>query len=132
MSPSVGDHVGAQRWPQHASHPSNWGAPHMGQLLDPRDPRAWANRAAFPTDNPCPKEVARWVDRLERECGFTTVPVLWDFGDRQVVYWENPKQVVHYMDDVHRWKSERNAALRRIREIQGHAPATRDRAALAA
>jgi len=132
MSPRVGDTVGAQRWPQFGAHPSNWGAPHRGVLLDRRDARAWANTAAFPTDSPCPEAVSRWVDRMERECGFTTVPVLWDFGAQQVVYWESPKRVVHYMDDLSRWDSARNAALRRQQEIKGHAPATKQCAAIAA
>lgn len=130
MSPRVGEVVGAQRWPQYGSHPSNWGAPWPGLLLDPRDPRAWANTCAFPTDAPCPKAVARWVDRIEREHGLTRVPVLWDFGDRKVAFWEMPDRVVHYMDDMDRWLNERNAAMRREEELR--ASATRECAALAA
>lgn len=132
MKARVGDDVGAQRWPFHANHPSNWGVPHRGVLLDRKDPRAWANTAAFPTPTPDADAVARWVDRVEREFGSTTVPVLWDFGDRQVVYWERPERVVPYADDIHHWSLERNRALARFTEKKRYAPAIGQRAAAAA
>lgn len=100
----VGEAVGARRWPSDTSHPSNWGAPHLGRVLDVRDPRAWAGTIAFPTPTPDQSAVDEYVDRLLEEQGaFAAVPVLWNFNNTQVVFWEREEVLVPYATDYTNW-----------------------------
>lgn len=102
MSVRVGDLVGARRWPRSTCHPSIWGRPHQGQVLDIRDPRAWSNSLAF-RGTPTQEEVDRYVDRLECEGGISRAPVLWRFPDESRVSWELLERLVPYAQDFLAW-----------------------------
>lgn len=110
----VGAEVGARRWPNDTEYPGNWGSPWKGQVLDRKDPRAWAETIAFPVANPDPAAVAVHVDRLMATCGVTRVPVLWDFNGLSKVYWEHAERLRSYAEDYTAWLQARERAFDRI------------------
>ena len=121
MSLHVGQEVGAGRWPFSGEHPGNWSTPWKGQVLDPADPKAWANTGAFPTAEPDPEQVRLHLGRIG-DAG--RVPVLWDFGGSLVVYWQLRSTLRPYAEDYAAWEQARQIAMK-----NGSIPST---AALAA
>lgn len=109
MDLQIGDEVGARRWPYASAHPDCWGRPWKGILLAAHDPRAWVRSVVFPTDTPDPAAVRAHVRRFPR-LGRDTVPVLWDFGDEQIVYWEDRASLRLYAADVVAWEAALAAA----------------------
>lgn len=114
--PRAGDQVGARRWPRSSEHPSNWGTPYMGVVLERGDPSAWANTAAFPNHEPSPAQVAQWLQRVDAEPKTTLVPVRWDFDGISTVYWERAEALVPFATDITHWDRARNAARSRLKE----------------
>lgn len=109
MSPAIGTEVGGRRWPYHAAHPDAWGKPWKGVLLAVDDPRAWADTMAFPGPKAPTKAAVR--EHLARVPAIARVPVLWDFGDESLVYWESAASLRPYAEDLAAWRAERAAAL---------------------
>lgn len=66
------------------------GKEHLGTVLAPTDPRAWANTLAFPDRTPTHEEVVAHVNQPHIKAFMSSVPVLWTFGK---VYWESPTSV---------------------------------------
>ena len=71
---------------------------HVGTVLAPTDPRAWANTLAFPDRTPEQWEVAEKFLRSNQPKD--KVPVLWDFGR---IYWEPVK---HFHPENWTWDGE--------------------------
>lgn len=109
----VGTVVGARRWPYSASHPDCWGKPWQGVVLAINDQRAWAGNAALDTQSKIDAHVA-WC----QEHGLLkhTIPVLWDFDDEQVVYFQQAvgdaslHDLMLYAEDYSAWQSARAEA----------------------
>ena len=102
--PQVGDLVGAQRWPNRGNHPDCWGLPWKGLVLDPRDPRAWANTIAFPVAEPDPVAVRRHVDACVLQGYPPSIPVLWDFGAAGLTtYWSAAEHLRPFDEDYQAW-----------------------------
>lgn len=115
MTMKPGTWVGAERWPNRASHPNFWGKPHAGQVLDVFDCRAWANSLDFPVDNPPIPEVVALVSKYQREERLVDrVPVLWTFDGQKRVLWERLSSLRPYAEDVARWRATMNQYLDRI------------------
>ncbi|WP_186214527.1 hypothetical protein [Burkholderia gladioli] len=113
----VGTIVGAHRWPYHSAHPECWGTPWKGVVLALNDPRAWAGNLALSTQQKIDEHVAWCHDHgLLKD----TVPVLWDFGDEKIVYFQSASNDARchdlrpYAEDYLDWQTERAAALRRV------------------
>jgi len=66
------------------------GKEHLGTVLEPTDPRAWANTLAFPDRTPSREEVVAHVSQPHIKAFMSSVPVLWTFGK---VYWESPTSI---------------------------------------
>lgn len=66
---------------------------HVGTVLAPDDPRAWAGSLAFPGPEPAPDKVRAHVRRCRAagQLEDDRAPVLWDFGG---IYWDNQLQEV--------------------------------------
>jgi hypothetical protein len=114
----VGARVGADRWPNTGAHPDAWNPPWSGVLLALDDPRAWEGTIAFPGPDPDPSAVREHVARC-LAAGYLTnrAPVLWDFGDRQRVWWETRSSLRTYAQDLEAWAKARWSAYRNEAEL---------------
>jgi hypothetical protein len=116
----VGTIVGARRWPYASAHPDCWGTPRNEVVLALNDPRAWRGNRALSTQEKIDGHIA-WC----KEHGLLTetVPVLWDFGDEQVVYFQSAvgdgrcHDLRPYAEDYFDWQSSRAAAYRNIGSV---------------
>ncbi|AET95509.1 hypothetical protein BYI23_E003480 (plasmid) [Burkholderia sp. YI23] len=85
----AGEWVGAGKWANRESHPSAWGRPFLGCVLDPADFRAWANSFEFPESQPDLGQIMSLVIRLKAENKLADrVPVEWNFNNVRIVKWE--------------------------------------------
>lgn len=114
----VGTIVGARRWRYASAHPDCWGTPWSGVVLALNDPRVWSGNLALSTQEKIDVHIA-WC----KEHGLltNTVPVLWDFGDEQVVYFQSTvggtrcHDLRPYAEDYLDWQSSRAAAYRKLK-----------------
>ncbi|WP_035538924.1 hypothetical protein [Paraburkholderia hospita] len=113
---AVGDAVGARRWPYASAHPDAWGTPWKGILLAVNDPRAWAGNPALRSQQAIDQQA--WCH--EHGSLADTVPVLWDFGDRQAVFFQSVARddrchaLRPYADDCREWEAAYAAACRAL------------------
>ncbi len=107
----VGSKVGGGRWPMAAAHPEAWQKPWAGVVLAQDDPRAWEGTIAF-SARPTRKAVQAHLRSLAAAGqAIQKVPVLWDFGARTDVRWENLASLAPVAVDLARWESLRSAAM---------------------
>lgn len=119
----TGSSVGAGRWPNRRAHPDHWHKPLRGQVLDICDVRAWANTIHFPEDVPHAGEVMTLALKLQHEGKLQgLVPVSWDFGGQQRVYWEREMALRTYEDDVVLWRAARAMRLDEIEHPRRRRP----------
>lgn len=112
----TGSPVGAGRWPDQHTHPDFWPRPLRGQILDFCDVRAWANSLYFPEDNPHAGDVMGVALKLRAEGVLDGVlPVLWDFGTHQRVFWEKEARLHPYDEDLVLWRAARALRLDELR-----------------
>lgn len=118
---AAGDAVGARRWPYQSAHPDVWGTPWQGTLLALNDPRAWAGHPAL-TSQPAIDQHIAWCH--EHGSLKDTVPVLWDFGDTQTVFFQSAAgddrchALRPYADDCRDWEAARAAAYHALAPSQ--------------
>lgn len=111
----VGTVVGAHRWPYDANHPDCWGTPWKGVVLALNDRRVWERNVALCTPEKIDAHIA-WC--LGQGLFRDSIPVLWDFGDRQVVYFQTAvgdgrcHDLRTYAEDYLAWQLARSAARR--------------------
>ncbi|HIH2751716.1 TPA: hypothetical protein ACYLN4_007566 [Burkholderia lata] len=109
----VGTIVGARRWPYVGNHPGCWGTPWKGEVLALNDQRAWAKNVTLSTQQKIDAHVA-WCDK--QGLFEDSVPVLWDFGDEKIVYFQTASNLWPYAVDYLDWQAARAAAFRREAE----------------
>lgn len=116
----VGTVVGAHRWPYESAHPDCWGAPWKGVVLALNDPLAWSGNAALSTQEKIDSHIA-WC--TERGLLKNDVPVQWDFGDEQVVYFQKSggddrcHELRPYAEDYLDWQATRAAKYKRLERV---------------
>ena len=109
----IGTKVGSERWPYSGAHPGCWMRPWYGWVVAQNDVRAWTRTLRFPGRIPNQLEVdehVAWCHAQTLLGEDETVPVLWEFGDKEQVYWERLEALVPYRVDVRNWRRARAAA----------------------
>lgn len=109
----VGSWVGASRWPNRAAHPSQWGKPIGGQILEIESPAAWAGTPDFPVSLPDSAQVMDHVMALRKAGKLDGVlPVMWEYGDgHRVIRWERASSLRPYSEDIQLWNAAKRMRL---------------------
>lgn len=102
-----GIEVGMRRWPMSAAHPTAWGRPLKGVVLDAADPAAWRGTLAFPNGEP---ELDAILEHLHQHpsLGVSKVPVRWEFG---AIFWERAADLRPYAEDLAAWERARREGI---------------------
>jgi hypothetical protein len=111
----VGMKVGSERWGMSHAHPDIWMKPWKGTVLSCDDPRAWHGTYAMNLGRATKEKVQQHLTDLEsvgqKPCEeWSDVPVLWDFGDKKKVFWQEKKTLRPYSEDVRKWKQAKEKA----------------------
>lgn len=69
-----------------------------GEVLDVASPEAWADTMAFPGRTPSAEQARAHVDDCIARGLSMRVPVRWDFGGRNLVYFENAESLIAVND----------------------------------
>ena len=107
----IGMEVGGRRWPYLMSHPDAWLKPWKGVILAQNDPMAWSRCMLFGTRIPEQHEIDKHVSWCHSNGLLSeSIPVLWDFGTEQKVYWEKITSLSTYEIDCLDWAASRERA----------------------
>lgn len=123
----TGTWVGAGRWPNSSAHPDFWHKPLRGQVLDFCDARAWANSIYFPEDNPHAGAVMGKALALREEGALKgLIPVRWEVGAEQRVFWERAENLRSCEADMRLWKAARAMRLDELQHPRRRKPRSLD------
>lgn len=100
MAIEIGMAVGSGRIPYSASHPDCWRTPWTGIVLARNDRRAWEGTLVF-SGLPSQEKVDAHVAYCEMNDLFgNLVPVIWNFGSYQKIFWERPETLKPAVEDL--------------------------------